>query len=150
MNTFQFFMENFGRHFIDATAMSDIQATERCLSANHKTAKGTVSRLSSGWAIIRPGVSSLQLKLAATGISYDDRTRADAFVDELAGWDGETPRIFLEFDKAPVPISNLFVTLDRRLVRICSPKGVESFDLTVDPDPSAGIMQRAIWKRMPK
>jgi hypothetical protein len=71
----------------------------------------------------------------------------EAFMEELEIWDGESPRIFLEFDKAPVSIANLFITVDRRLVRICSPKGVASFDLNVEPDASASVIQRAIWKR---
>lgn len=148
MNTYEFFVDNFGRHLVDVTGLTPAQGAEKALSSNHVTVKGTPSRLSSGWAIVRPGTSSLQLKLAAKGIAYDDRTRVDAFVDELTAWDGQSPRIFLEFDKAPVSISNLFVTVDPRLVRICSPKGVSSFDMSTEPNDSSSIIQRAIWKRL--
>lgn len=148
MNTYEFFMENFGRHLVNAGELTPAQGTELALSSNHVTVTGSSSRLSSGWAIVRPGMSSLQLKLAAKGIAYEDRTRLEAFVDELVSWDGESPRIFIEFDKAPVSISNLFITVDRRLVRICSPKGVSSFDMGVEPGDSATIIQRAIWKRL--
>ena len=147
MNTYEFFMANFGRHLIDAEGLTPAQGAEKALSSNHTTIKGTPSRLSSGWAIVRPGTSSLQLKLRAPGIAYDDRTRVEAFMEELETWDGKSPRIFLEFDKAPVSIANLFITVDRRLVRICSPKVVASFDLSVEPDASASVIQRAIWKR---
>ena len=150
MNTYEFFMVHFGRHLIDAAGLAAPKAVEKVLSSNHVTIKGTPSRLSSGWAIVRPGTSSLQLKLRATGIAYDDRTRVDAFIDELEEWDGESPRIFLEFDKAPVSISNLFTTVDRRMIRICSPKGVASFDLSAEPDAAASVIQRAIWKRRKK
>jgi hypothetical protein len=150
MNTYEFFMEYFGRHLIDAQGLTAAQGAEKALSSNHKTIKGTLSRLSSGWAIVRPGDSSLQLKLAAKGLQYDNRTRLEAFVEELVAWDGKSPRIFLEFDKAPVSISNLFITVDRRLVRICSPKNVASFDMSVEPTDASLIIQRAIWKRLPK
>jgi hypothetical protein len=150
MNTYEFFMEYFGRHLIDAQGLTAAQGAEKALSSNHKTIKGTLSRLSSGWAIVRPGDSSLQLKLAAKGLQYDNRTRLEAFVEELVAWDGKSPRIFLEFDKAPVSISNLFITVDRRLVRICSPKNVAAFDMSVAPTDASPIIQRAIWKRLPK
>jgi hypothetical protein len=150
MNTYEFFMEHFGRHLIDAEGLTAAQGTEKALSSNYTTLKGTPSRLQSGWAVVRPGVSSLQLKITAKGIAYDNRTAMEAFIDELTTWDGDSPRIFLQFEKAPVPISNLFITVDRRLIRICSPKGVASFDMNVDPDSSATIVQRAIWKRLPK
>ncbi len=150
MNTYDFFMEHFGRHLIDAKGLTAAQGAEKTLSSNHKTIKGTPSRLSSGWAIVRPGISSLQLKLAAKGLQYDSRTRLEAFMEELLAWDGESPRIFLEFDKAPVPISNLFITVDRRLIRICSPKNVASFDMSAEPNDASPIIQRAIWKRLSK
>ena len=150
MNTYAFFMAHFGRHLINAKGLTPEQGAEKTLSSNHQTVKGTMSRLASGWAIVRPGVSSLQLKLAAQGIAYDDRTRVDAFIAELSSWDGESPRIFLEFDKAPVSIAHLFVTVDRRLIRICSPRGVASFDINAEPDKSATVIQRAIWKRLNK
>ena len=150
MNTYEFFMAHFGRHLINAKGLTPEQGAEKTLSSNHQTVKGTMSRLASGWAIVRPGVSSLQLKLAAQGIAYDDRTRVDAFIAELSSWDGESPRIFLEFDKAPVSIAHLFVTVDRRLIRICSPRGVASFDINAEPDKSATVIQRAIWKRLNK
>ena len=150
MNTYDFFMENFGRHLTNADGLTAAQGAEAVLSSVHETIKGTPSRLSSGWAIVRPGTSSLQLKLRAKGIAYDDRTRVEAFMEELETWDGESPRIFLEFDKAPVSISNLFITVDRRLVRICSPRGAAAFDLESEPDASASVIQRAIWKRRKK
>jgi hypothetical protein len=53
--------------------------------------------------------------------------------------------MFLLFDKAPIPIANLFMTLDLRAVRICSPGGVETFDYT-NPSKSAGVVQRNLEK----
>ncbi len=146
MNTFEFFNENFGRHLVSQHGELH-EAAYRALSSNHRLAKGSMSRLSSGWAIVRPGTSSVQLKLAAAGLHFDERTRVEAFIDELATWDGKEPRIFLMFDKAPVPIANLFLTVDRRAIRICSPAGVETFNLDQAPAPDAGGMQKVIWKR---
>jgi len=147
MNTYEFFMAHFGRHLVDAKGLTPAQGAETVLNSNHLLAKGTESRLQSGWAIIRPGCSSLQLKLAANGNSYDDHTTMEAFIEELRTWDGETPRIFLQFAKLPVPLSHLFLTVDRRLIRICSPEGVASFDMNVEPDASATLVQRGLWKR---
>lgn len=103
--------------------------------------------MASGWAIVRPSKSSVQLKLAASGLHFDERTRVEAFMDELERWDGIEPRIFLMFDKAPVPIENLFMTVDKRAIRICSPSGVETFDLNEEPTPDSGGIQKVMWNR---
>ena len=115
----------------------------------NKDGKSTASRLASGWAIIRPTGSSVQLNLTIDGIKYDPRTRFEAFADELAHW-GDTPLMFLVFDKAPIPIANLFLTLDLRAVRICSPGGVETFDYTQPAHPKSGLMQRVLEKQRAK
>ena len=146
MNTFEFFNKNFGKHLVKQEGEPYI-AAYKALSSNHRLAKGTESRLASGWAIVRPGTSSVQLKLAASGLHYDERTRIEAFMDEFDKWDGNEPRIFLMFDKAPVPIANLFMSVDRRFVRICSPAMVETFNLDEPPAEDAGGIQKAIWKR---
>lgn len=150
MNTYQFFVENFGRHLVNCDGLTHSAAAWKALSSNHKLAKGTESRLSSGWAIVRPSISSVQLKLGASGLHFDERTRVEAFMEEFDKWDGSEPRMFLMFDKAPVPKANLFMSVDRRLVRICSPAGVESFDIDAEPSPESGGIQKAIWKRKSK
>jgi hypothetical protein len=147
MNTYEFFVANFGRHLVNTDGLTPAAASWKALSSNHRLAKGTESRLSSGWAIVRPSRSTVQLKLAAKGIQQDDRTRIEAFMEEFQTWDGTEPRIFLMFDKAPVPIANLFISVDRRLVRICSPSGVESFGIDAEPTDESGGIQKAIWKR---
>ncbi len=147
MNTFEFFVENFGKYLVNCDGLTPSAAAWKALSSNHKLQKGTESRLTSGWAIVRPTKSTVQLKLAASGLNYDERTRIEAFQEELATWDRKEPRIFLMFDKAPVPISNLFMSVDRRLIRICSPAGVESFDADSEPTIDSGGIQKALWKR---
>ena len=148
MNTFEFFNQHFGRHLVSQEGEPHM-AAHRALSSNHKLAKGTDSRLSSGWAIVRPSTSSVQLKLAATGFRFDERTRIEAFMEEFEHWDGVEPRMFLMFDKAPISLENLFLTVDKRLIRICSPAGVETFDMNKAPTEESGGIQKAIWKRKP-
>mgnify|MGYP005654653693 CR=1 FL=1 len=154
MNTYQFFYENFGRFLTTQTNQPHMDAW-RALSSTHPLQKKNKlgneqnGRLMSGWAIIRPTGAAMQQKLAVKGIQYDDRTRFAAFVDELATWD-DTPRMFLLFDKSPIPIANLFMTLDLRAVRICSPAGVETFDYTLPPSSTAGAFQRGLEKQKSK
>lgn len=145
MNVYELFNAGLGRHLVSQDGESH-QAAQRAISSTHKLAKGGESRITSGWAIVRPDGAVLQQKLAATGITYDDRTRVEAFLDELQRWDG-TPRLFLMFDKKPIPIANLFLTADLRAVRICSPQGVETFDFNAEPGPEAGGIQKAIYRR---
>ena len=146
MNTFEFFNQYFGKHLVSQEGEPHV-AAYRALSSSHKLAKGTPSRLSSGWAIVRPSTSSVQLAVAAEGLNIDPRTRVEAFMSELEQWDGVEPRIFLMFDKAPVPIENLFMSVDKRAIRICSPAGVESFDLKEAPTDESGGIQKVMWKR---
>ena len=145
MNAFQFFNANFGRYLIRPTNRPPHREAWRALSSAYPLRKGGTSRLSSGWAIVWPGGTVMQQKLAVPGIEYDARTRFEAFADELAAWDGK-PRLFLTFDKAPLPIRHLFLTVDLRAVRICAPKGVETFDHTRPAPPGAGQVQRQLEK----
>lgn len=142
----EFFNRNFGRYFVAQTgdAMADAKAA---LSGGHRMKKGGMpQRISSGWAIVRPGRSVMQMKFAAQGVDYADEDRYTAFLNELEAWDRK-PRIFLTFDKKPIPVGNVFVTYDRRAVRICSPAGVETFDFTLAPEKSSGVVHKVIWKR---
>ena len=100
MNTYEFFIEYFGKHILDCEGLTPSAAAWKVLSSSHKQKKGTVSRLTSGWAILRPQKSTIQLELTASGLDYDKRTRYEAFEEELETWDGIEPRMFLTFDKA--------------------------------------------------
>ena len=148
MDTFDFFNKNFGRHLTKQTdnALADVQTA---LSMNHQLLTGKGSRLASGWAIIRPGGSSLQLGVKCSGITIVGNTvsRFEAFIADLQAWKNE-PRIFLTFDKRPVPIASLFITYDLRAVRICSPKGVETFDFTKPPTDESGMVHKGLFKQM--
>ena len=154
MNTYQFFNQSFGRFLTAQTNQPHMDAW-RALSSTHPLVKRNkngdeqAGRLVAGWVVIRPTGAVMQQKLAVEGIEYDDRTRFEAFADELAVWDGK-PRMFLLFDKTPILIANLFMTLDLRAVRICSPGGVETFDYTKSDSPTAGVVQRNLEKQRAK
>lgn len=145
MNTIQMFNSSFGRHLIQQTGNAAADA-QRALSSGHQMAKGgTAQRIASGWAVIRPGNSTMQFKLAAIGIEYSDVTRYEAFAAALDNLNGE-PVILVEFDKKPVPVENLFATYDARAVRICSCKGVETFDYTVEPEKDGCKTHKVLWR----
>ena len=148
INTFEFFNQYFGKHLVSQEGEPHV-AAYRALSSSYTLSKGTPSRLSSGWAIVRPSISSVQLAVVAEGLNIDPRTRIEAFMSELEQWDGIEPRILLMFDKAPVPIENLFMSVDKRAIRICSHAGVETFDLNKPPTEESGGIQKAMWKRKP-
>jgi len=140
----EFFNRNFGRHLVDQTGDSVADA-RRALSGGHNMAKGgTPQRIASGWAVIAEGLATLQFKLAASGIQYSDATRYEAFLAALEGFSG--PLMFLEFDKRPIPVSNLFRTHDIRCVKICSPRGVETFDWTKPPEKTSGKTHKVLWR----
>ena len=142
----KFFNDNFGRHLTTQTGNAPADA-QRALSSGHVMKKGGApQRIASGWAIVRPGKPTMQFELAAAGIEYSKLTRYEAFLAELENWDG-TPRMFIEFDKKPVPVSNLFITYDPRAVRICSPKGTETFDYTKPPEKDGTKTHKVLWKQ---
>ena len=140
-----FFNGNFGR-FLVAQSGNPVADAATALSSGHTMCKGgRPQRIASGWAIVRPGRSTMQFELAAAGIDYSKLTRYEAFLAELEAWDG-TPRMFLEFAKRPVPVANLFRTFDLRQVRICSPTGVETFDFTQPPEKDGCKTHKVLWK----
>ncbi|MXY38529.1 MAG: hypothetical protein F4027_07090 [Rhodospirillaceae bacterium] len=147
LNAYGFLNAGFGRFLTRQTNQPHADAW-RALSGTHpmlnKQGKESKSRLSSGWAIVRPDGATTQLRLAAEDVrAGDPRTRFEAFFDELESWDGG-PRLFLTFDKPPLPLGNLFLTVDLRAVRICSPGGVETFDYTKPAGEDAGVVRRNI------
>lgn len=150
MNAFEFFNRHLGRRLCPGLPGDRPHMDAwRVLSMPHAMRDKKPSRLVSGWAVVGPSGTVMRQRLAAPGVGCDERKRADAFGEELDAWDGE-PRIFLVFDKSPVPVAHLFLTLDLRAVRICSPKGVETFDYTrpADPkDPALGAFRRELEKR---
>jgi hypothetical protein len=145
MTTLEFFNQYFGRHLVTQTGNAVADAT--CvLSTGHLMAKGgAAQRIASGWAVISEAGSTLQFKLAATGLHYGDQTRYEAWLDALEAFNGQ-PIMLIEFDKKPVPVAHLFRTHDLRAVQVCSPGGAELFDLTKEPTIESGKAHKVLWK----
>ena len=148
MNTFDFFNDNFGSLLVEQ-GNDPFENAAKALSSSHPLASGKSSRLGSGWAIVKEKNAVVQLKLAATGITYDDRTRFEAIIDSLESWDDQ-PTIFMVFDKKPLPISNLFLTVDLRAVRVCTPAGVYTFDYTLEPTENSPQFYKTLYKQRMK
>lgn len=149
MNVIELFNQSMGRHLVEQSD-DPIDNARRALSTGHEMLKdGKPQRIASGWAIVRPDKTTMQFKLKANGIEYSDATRYEAFAELLDNWDG-TPAILIEFDKKPVPVKNLFITYDKRHVRVCSPKGVENFDYTVPPEKDGSRVHKVLFKQKDK
>ena len=145
MTTLEFFNQYFGRHLVAQTGHAVADAT-RALSSGHAMAKGgNPQRIASGWAVITASGSTLQFKLAATGLHYGDQTRYEAWLDALEAFQGQ-PIMLIEFDKKPVPVAHLFRTHDLRAVQVCSPGGCELFDFTKKPAADSGKAHKVLWK----
>jgi hypothetical protein len=126
MSTAKFFMDNFGRYFKPELAGScsydDVGIV--LASTYPKLDTGATMRLMAGWAIIRPGSAVMGAPLDVPGVANSTLTRIEAYYQELQTWDGKEPRIFLEFDKAPIKSRDVVATVDKRFVRICTNAGV--------------------------
>ena len=133
MTTAAFFMDNFGKHFIKPTDDPWADVAQVLRGSYPMTGKSSLSRMQSGWAVVRPGSATLQLDLAIPVIGKSRMTRFEAFAGELALWDGREPRIFMLFDKAPISAQAIFVSVDKRRVRICTKDGARTEDWTVHP-----------------
>ncbi len=145
MNTIEMFNNSFGRHLVDQTGRAEADA-QKALSGGHQMAKGGgAQRIASGWAVIDANGATMQFKLAAKGIKYSPITRYEAFAAALDKLKGK-PVILIEFDKKPVPVKNVFATYDLRAVRICSCKGVETFDYTVEPEKDGCKTHKVLWR----
>jgi hypothetical protein len=139
MSTANFFMENFGRHFIKPSGDAWFDVGTVLRSSYPMTGKTTASRMQSGWAIVRPGSATLQLDLAVPVVQKSRLTRFEAFAAELAVWDGIEPRIFMLFNKAPIAAKDIFVSVDKRMVRICTNAGAGTEDWIAKPPIPKGV-----------
>lgn len=149
MNTFEFIARNFGKHVLPNGLSNDpVRDSAKALTMNHPLTTGNSSRLT-GWMVIFDGGTICQSKLAAVGVqSGDSRTRFEAFSEELDT--RSCPLCLLTFTKATINLSNVFVTFDPRMVRICSPVSVETFDWTSEPDEGSGVVFRNMYKASQK
>lgn len=133
MSTATFFMDNFGKHFCTTSGDAWADVAKVLRGSYPMVGKSSLSRMQSGWAIVRPGSATLQLDLAVPVVQKSRMTRHQAFAAELAVWDGVEPRIFMLFAKTPIPAESIFVSVDKRLVRICTNAGAKSEDWTLHP-----------------
>ena len=140
MSTAAFFMENFGRHFIQPTGDDWADVGQVLRRAYPMTGRASVSRLL-GWAIVRPGSATLKRDFVIPVVQTLDVPYLEAFAAELAAWDGQAPRIFLLFDKAPIAAQDIFVSVDKRRVRICTNAGARTEDWTTRPPVAKGAAQ---------
>ena len=146
MNTIEFFNKNFGQHLVEQTG-NPVADAAKCLSGGHQMAKGGgQQRIASGWAIVTDKGSTLQFKLAATGITYSEQTRYEAWLEALTNFKAGDQLMLLEFDKKPVPVANLARTVDLRHVVICGPKGNQVFDWTQEPTKESCAAHKVMWK----
>lgn len=150
MNTFDFIQMNLARHLLPELSEDPVRDTITVLTMNHqvlsKQNKISPSRLT-GWAIVGPNASILQanVQVVAEGITTgDQRTRYEAWADALSNFEG--PLCLIQFTKAAFNISNLYLTHDTRVTRICSPEGVETFDFTQVPEKHSGVAHKNIYK----
>jgi hypothetical protein len=139
MSTAKFFMDNFGKHFCQPSGDDWADVGKVLRGSYPMVGKNSVSRMQSGWAIVRPGSATLQLNLDLSVVQKSRMTRFEAFAAELATWNGEEPRIFMLFDKAPISAQSIFVSVDKRLVRVCTNSGARTEDWTINPPKVKGV-----------
>lgn len=129
----KFFMDSFGKFFVSRTG-DDAVDMQTVLSQSYPVVgKSTISRLSSGWVIIRPNSCLLHSNVAVDGVEKTTVNINEAFARELAQWDGVQPRIFVQFDKTPLSTNQVFLSLDKRFVRICRSGGVTNANWLSEP-----------------
>lgn len=128
MNTLEFFLQHFGRHFLDEDQRTGdpLRDAVRVLHASHPVTGKAPSRFNTGQAaVIRARGTLLRGGFAVNGLQLTDTSPTELIARTLLDWDGE-PVMFLTFEKVLFPPDNLFVTYDLRRVRVCNAKAVHS------------------------
>jgi hypothetical protein len=128
VNTLEFFLQHFGRHFLDQGEASGdlLRDAVRVLHASHPVTGKSPSRFNTGHAtVIRASGTILRGGFAVNGIRLTDTNSTELIARTLLDWTGE-PVMFLTFEKVLFPPDNLFVTYDLRRVRICNAKAVHT------------------------
>lgn len=128
MDAINFFMNNLGKHFVEPRN-STLTDLPKVLNANlpkgvlNASGMPATCRLVAGWAIIRPGSVLWKTGIHHPAIESASVEMAQAYANELKSWDGIEPRMFLQFGKIALTADQLFLSLDKRLVKICKPGG---------------------------
>lgn len=124
------------------------------LGKSHVQPDGKTSRFTKGNALLVDEGHVLIKGYFCPTVSYTEDTPFALLARHLAAWQGQ-PFVFCLFAQALMPPSNLMVTYDKRLVRVCEPRGV--FDVnwaritdTAVPDMSLNDYERRLRKEVAK
>ena len=150
MNTFVFLRDHLARYLLPELTNDAVADSKRVLTMNHLLATGKSARLS-GWAMISEKPTILQANLAAAHpklVTADPRTRYEAWLEALENF--ESPTCFLEFTQSTVNISNIFLTHDLRVVKICGPSSFQTFNYLEEPTENSGVAHKVLAKRRKK
>lgn len=150
MNTFDFLAQFGAANFI-GTGNDPVADVHRWLNVTLPQPGGTTSRITNTWAVVsEAGVEMKQRFVPREGASvvFSDESASVAFGRHLTTLEG--PKAFLLFEKKPIDLKHIFLTYDRRVVRICTPKGAIAFDATQEPGRAAAPIVKAIWKSRSK
>lgn len=111
MKAFQFFMDYFGKHFINPS--DNLEAdVKKVLSMTHERSTQKSTRLTMGMAIIKPSETVTSVNMERKGISH----RTLGF--KRITWTNE-PMMVLHFNKNDFDLHNLFITYHPKHVVIC-------------------------------
>ena len=150
MNTFDFLNKNFAEILLETPGNNPVENCKKALTMSHLMSKGTTGRLT-GWAMVKEGMAFVQSKLAISHprlVTHDERKRYDAWYHELCNFNG--PVCFLEFSKSTVNISNIFITYDLRVVKICGPSSYETFNFLEEANANSGLTHKVLTKMRAK
>lgn len=111
MNAFQFFMDYFGKYFIEPT--DNIEAdVKKVLRMTHERATQKPVRLVAGMAIIKASGTVTSVDMERKGLS-----QRKLGIKEIK-WTNE-PMMILQFNKNTFDLHNLFITYHPKHVVIC-------------------------------
>lgn len=150
MNTFEFLAQFGAANFI-STGNDPVADVHRWLNVTLTQPGDKTSRITNTWAVVsQAGVEMKQrfVPRHKTAVVFSDEIASIAFARHLTTIDG--PKAFLLFEKKPIDLKHIFLTYDRRVVRICTPKGAITFDATQEPNRAAAPIVKAIWKARSK
>jgi hypothetical protein len=146
MNTFNFLQQHFAKYILPQLTHDALGDSKRALTISHLLSKGTTSRLT-GWVMVKEKNVYVQAALAAKHsnlVTADPRTRYEAWFEELEQFSG--PTCFIEFTKSTFNIGNIFLTHDVRVVRVCGPSSVQTFNYLEEPSGASGMAHKVLAK----
>lgn len=141
MNTFEFLSEHFAGQFdIDPEITCPGKRIERALSMPHPMVdkiddKGnpkTKRFMKGAWVVVfNGGFMTNSEFMYDNALTEPDMKAHEAFLHAVEHM--PKPWCFLTFTNATLPLSNVFLSYDPRVLRICSPGGTETFNMFDEP-----------------